>query len=536
MRIHVYLDSARLFRWHLALLELLAADGHGITVSFVDNSDPLPTSLTALFDYDRARSGATTTRFSTQMKRQSFAPYFDAQNATMSAAKTGTKPVPVADIALDLATSTRVTTRPERVLRPLYDGEMKDYALFRALLEQRAPALAIADSLSEAAIWNIGLPAIETPWRIATSFDQVTSRLVQGVQRVIGKIAVGLNPGDARVAAPENSTNLRPSILASAALFAASRAARKVTRVREKISRDAPKWHVAWRKIQEGTVPEPGICNLAEFRILPDDGQRFFADPFVFLKNGERHVFVEELPEATGRGHISHFTISAGGIASTPRPVLETPYHLSYPFVFEHGGEIWMLPESSADGGLDLYRAEHFPDRWTKIARLIEGRIHDATFFSHAGRLWIAAGSETLQSATWDGLSLYSADALLGPWEAHPENPVLIDARFARPAGGLWIAGGALYRPAQDCSESYGGGLTLRRVTELTRERFCEETVGSMSFGVKIYKPIFYGQGRRIFGPHTLSRAGDLEVIDLYARPSTLRGALRAGYRDAIRL
>ncbi len=239
----------------------------------------------------------------------------------------------------------------------------------------------------------------------------------------------------------------------------------------------------------------------------------FIADPFVLLKNGERHVFVEELPNATGRGIISHFTISPAGISSTPRPVLETPFHLSYPFVFEHGGEMWMLPESSAAGGLDLYRAEHFPDRWIKEARLIDGRIHDATLFSHEGRLWIAAGNETLQSATWDGLSLYSAESLHGPWEAHPQNPVLIDARAARPAGALWKAGGALYRPAQDCSEAYGGRLTLRRVTELTRDKFREETVGTISFGLE----------RPILGPHTMSRAGNLEVIDFYARPSVLR-------------
>ena len=514
MRIHVYLDGARLFRWHLALLELLAADGHVIAVSFVDNSEPLPVSLTALFDYDRARSRASSDRFSTRLNSQAFAPYVAAQLET----KTCAKPVPLADIALDLATSTKATTRPERVLRPLYDGAIEDYALFHALLDQRAPALAIADSLTEAAIWNVGLPAIETPWRIATSFDQVTSRLAQGVLRVIGKIAAGLKPGDARVAAPENSASSRPSILVATGHFAASRAARKVTRAREKITRDAPKWHVAWRTIADGTVPEPGVSNLAEFHILPDDGQRFFADPFVFLKNGERHIFVEELPEATGRGHISHFTISADGIASTPRPVLEAPYHLSYPLVFEHGREIWMLPESSAAGGLDLYRAERFPDRWTKVARLIDGRIHDATIFSHGGRLWIAAGNETLQSASWDGLSLYSADALLGPWEAHPDNPVLIDARAARPAGALWIADGALYRPAQDCSEAYGGGLKLRRVTELTRDHFREETVGSMSFVPKTHKP-----GGRILGPHTLSRAGSLEVVDFYARPSVLR-------------
>ncbi len=526
MRIHIYLDGARLFRWHLTLIELLAAGGHNATVSFEDQSDPLPASLTALFDYDRARSGAMSTRFSTRMNRQAFAAYLVAKSGEVAWIN--------ADIALDLAAADRVTTRPGRVLRPLYDGAMKDYALFHALLGERAPSLAITDSISEAKIWNIGLPAIETPWRIAASFDQVTSRLVQGLLRIIGKIAAGHGPAEEKPIASEHGP--RPSILPAAGRFASSRAGRKFTRLREKIAGDAPKWHVAWRTIPDGTFAEPAILNLADFRILPDDGKRFFADPFVFLKNGARHVFVEELPDAAGRGHISHFTISPDGIAGTVRPVLETPHHLSYPFVFEHEGEIWMLPESCAAGGLDLYRAERFPDSWTLDSRLIEGRIHDATLFSHDGRLWIAAGNETLQSATWDGLSLFSAASLRGPWEAHPDNPVLIDARAARPAGALWSAHGALYRPAQDCSEDYGGRLTLRRITELSRERFNEKTVGHISFGAGIHKPMFFNHGGRILGPHTLSRAGNLEVLDLYARPSTLRHALGAGYRDAIRL
>lgn len=517
MRIHVYLDNARLFRWHLALVEFLAREGHNLTVSFEDTSDALPTSLTALFDYDRARSGAAQDRFSTRMSPIAFAPYLVKQTAPAE----GT----VADIAIDLASAIRVKKRRERVLRPLYDGDMKDYALFHALLEQRAPALAIADSISDSAIWNIGLPALETPWRIAVSYDQVTSRLTEGLVRTMSRITKGEAPADEK--SSEFESEPRPSILASTGHFALSRARRKLTRLREKITNDAPKWHVAWRRIAENSLPKAGQFNLADFRILPDDGQRFFADPFVLIRNSERHVFVEELPNATGRGRISHFTISNDGMASAPRAVLETPFHLSYPFVFEHEGQIWMLPESSAAGGLDLYRAERFPDSWAKVARLIEGRIHDATLFSHEGRLWIAAGSEALQSATWDGLSLYSSETLLGPWQAHPQNPVLVDARAARPAGALWNFDGALYRPAQDCSQAYGGRLTLRHVTELNPERFNEETTGHISFGPKFHK-----RSGLILGPHTISRAGDLELIDLYARPS----ALRAGYRDAIRL
>ena len=178
-----------------------------------------------------------------------------------------------------------------------------------------------------------------------------------------------------------------------------------------------------------------------------------------------------------------------------------------------------MLPEASASGGLDLYRATRFPFAWEKVARIIGTPLHDATLFAHGDTLWIAAGSQTLQSSSWDALALYSAEALLGPWQAHPLNPVLINARAARPAGPLWRASdGTLMRPAQDCISDYGSRLTLKRIDRLDPRGFSETIVGQIRFSAESH----------ILGPHTLSRGGGLELIDLYARP----GALRAGYRE----
>ena len=248
---------------------------------------------------------------------------------------------------------------------------------------------------------------------------------------------------------------------------------------------------------------------VGQFRTLDDAAASYFADPFLFVHQGSTHIFVEEVPNATGRGIISHFTLDARGMPSKPSAVLDTGSHLSYPQVFEHGGAIYMMPESSAAGGLDLYRATTFPLAWEKVGRLIEGRIHDATLFGHEGRLWIAAGSETLQSSSWDGLSLYYADRLEGPWSPHHLNPVLIDAAGARPAGPLWRdAQGSLVRPAQDCTRGYGGALTLKRILELSPARFREEPMGTVAFGEA-----------GILGPHTIGRAGGFEV-DRSLRPA----------------
>jgi hypothetical protein len=258
--------------------------------------------------------------------------------------------------------------------------------------------------------------------------------------------------------------------------------------------------------------PTSEDLRLSDFRVLEDDGRRFYADPFVVVRDGIRHVFVEELPSDTGIGVISHFTISEAGEATKPAPVLQTGAHLSYPLVFEHDGETWMMPESSAAGGLDLYRCRRFPDDWTLETRLLKGRFHDATLFAHDGRLWIAAATEAFQSSSWDALSLFYADALKGPWTAHALNPVLIDARFARPAGPLWRAGVDFFRPAQDCSGGYGSKLSIRKILRLTPTDFSEETAGTMAFG----------DSPHVLGPHTICRGGDLELIDLYGRDSEI--------------
>ena len=507
MRIRVHLDSSRLFRWHLVLLEALKAQGFDANVSFGDTPEPLPTSLSALFDYDHARSRAGSDRFSTHMNPEAFARYPRVADDPRT-------------VTIDLSTASRVVVHPGRVLRPLYDGSFKDYALFHALLERRAPMLEVADSLTRDAVWSIGLPANETPWRIATAFDQVTSRLAEGLIRVLGRIRDGLPALDK----PHEKTSFvsRTTVFSAASAYASARATRKIGRLRDKVSRDEAKWHVAWRQLADEEPPGRGLLSLQSYTTLADDGRRYYADPFVFVHEGRRHVFVEEVPEATGRGHISHFEIGRDGKATPVLPVLRESHHLSYPQVFARDGQVWMLPEASASGGVDLYYATRFPFEWEKAARIIGAARLDATLFEHGDRLWIAAGSAFEQSSSWDGLALYFADTLLGPWEAHAGNPVLIDARRARPAGPLWRAEGTLVRPAQDCSQGYGGRLVLNRIDRLDPRGFLETTLGTISFPPE----------SQILGPHTLSRGGGVEVIDLFARP----GTLRAGYRQANRL
>jgi hypothetical protein len=281
----------------------------------------------------------------------------------------------------------------------------------------------------------------------------------------------------------------------------ADKASRAITR---RIGRE-PRWRVGWRIAPEGNSHRAALPGLDAYSVLLDDGERYFADPFVRVQGSLRHVFVEELPFATGRGLISHFTISADGRASAPRPVLETSHHLSYPQIIEHEGQIYMMPECSASGAVTLYRADPFPDRWVPAFELLDAELHDATLAVHEGRFYLFAATREFASSSWDSLSIFSADTLTGRYVPLPGNPLLLDRRASRPAGNLYSADGAFWRPAQDCTHGYGSALTIARITRLDREGFSQDAAATLRIA---------GGAKSARGPHTLNRTAGLEVLD----------------------
>jgi hypothetical protein len=242
-------------------------------------------------------------------------------------------------------------------------------------------------------------------------------------------------------------------------------------------------------------------------RMLPPK-DRLWADPFAIEKNGRYFVYFEELPFAAGKGHISMIEVKRDGSWSRPVRVLERDYHLSYPFLIELDGELYMIPETARNGAVEVYRCVDFPGRWKLEKKLLEGvRLVDPTFHHGDGRWWMFANSAASGSAMFDDeLCIFHADRLLGQWQPHARNPVKSDARCARPAGQLFWRAGALFRPAQICVPLYGAGLSLNRVLRLTPLEYAERQV----------ERILPGGG--LLGLHTLNRAGDLTVTDAFAR------------------
>jgi len=265
-------------------------------------------------------------------------------------------------------------------------------------------------------------------------------------------------------------------------------------------------WRTAHRLIEGPGIAETRQASGVPFTELADDGKRFYADPFVFEWQDRLYLFVEEYPYALGRGIISVAECRPDGSMEVPRAVLEEPHHLSYPQVFAHDGEVYMIPESSSGNELVLYRAEHFPHDWVREAVLVEGkRLNDMTLLVRDDRFWLFGTEQRGAGSASDTMVVYVAKALAGPWSPHPMNPILIDRRAARPGGPfIETSDGRTLLPLQDGTDVYGGGLGIAELLTLSDD--------DVQFGP--VHPVTPGTAWARKGIHTLSRVGRLEVVD----------------------
>jgi hypothetical protein len=481
MRLTLRLDPKRLRRWHVALADTLARrDGTRVSIEWNPNGETLPTAVTLLFALERLVYGL---------------PADDTTDATPAGLARFSSPSEAPDLVLDFTMGVphAGTNESARTWRITFDGVADEAAALAALVHSRTPVVTISDASTGAVIVS-GHPGTETAGIMTLAYRDVLARTTM-------LIVAALHGAEGRI---ETNASARTLDSTTVVRFAAKSLARSAVRQLYLLCYNAPHWRVGWRFVDEADVIDLRAHPKGGWRNLPDDRRRFYADPFPIEQNGRLFVLVEDFAHALGYGVISAVEFDGEGPVGVPRPVLDTGSHLSYPFVFEHRGTVWMVPESVATGTVDLYRAATFPDRWVKEATLLTGiEASDATLLEQDGRWWMLA-TVRAGGAFSDALHIWSAPELLGPWRPHRGNPVLVDIATARPGGRMVRRNGRLIRPFQDCTDGYGAALGLAEVTQLDDEGFAQRVE-------TVLRPGREWPGRRL---HTLNRAGPLECID----------------------
>ena len=247
----------------------------------------------------------------------------------------------------------------------------------------------------------------------------------------------------------------------------------------------------------------------------------YWADPFLYRcpSSGTSVCFVEEYDQALGRGHIAVLEQGTGGWRRRGT-VLKEPHHLSFPFVFDYQGSLYMCPEGDAAGTIMLYRCSDFPMQWEPCATLMRGvSAADTMLFPRNGRWWMLTNIDrALQPDHQSELHLFHADSPLSEeWTPVPGNPVKLTCNGAR-NGGLLVDGERIFRFGQRQGfHAYGQGLDLYEITGL------DETGYSEVLRQQVLPPA----GSGAVGIHTWSSLDDLVTVDLLGAtspPPSLQG------------
>ena len=258
----------------------------------------------------------------------------------------------------------------------------------------------------------------------------------------------------------------------------------------------AESWNIAFRKRTDLDFPE----NLTSpFSIINNSFRYWAADPFLFEEDGEAYIFAELYDYLKKRGVIGFCRIN--DIDKKWTPIIQEPYHLSFPFLYREAGNIYLMPESSQSGQLYRYRAVHFPDHWEKDTVFFSDvRYVDTTPFTFRGErlaLTYDLSNQSLRILNFtDG-----ADSL-----ADTSSP-----EMKRPAG--FINAQMCVRAAQNCQMDYGKGLIFYRFTvgedlSFQEEEICRVMPENLTLSESIYRD----------GLHTYQRSEHYEVIDIKTR------------------
>jgi hypothetical protein len=206
---------------------------------------------------------------------------------------------------------------------------------------------------------------------------------------------------------------------------------------------------------------------------VSDIPAEFLADPFMTRKQDTWYMFFEVMNEKTQKGNIGLATSRDGLKWSYQQIVLSEPFHLSYPYVFQAGGEYFMIPESYEANSMRLYRADPFPLKWSYVGTLLEGPWVDSSIFFFEGRWWVFSNPVAPENEV---LELFYAHAVTGPWQRHPMSPLITgNKRAARGGGRVSILNGRPIRVTQDCFPFYGTGVRAFEISLLTTSDYAEK-------------------------------------------------------------
>ena len=258
---------------------------------------------------------------------------------------------------------------------------------------------------------------------------------------------------------------------------------------------------------------------------IDDKGMYWFADPFVFEKDGVTYIFYEAFDLVQQKGLIGYSIFNQmTGEGSDPTIIINEPYHLSFPNIFEYKGDIYIMPESCEDYTLHLYKAIHFPNEWERVYDVLpDAFVCDSIFIEKKKEQYLLTNElchhtpNGTYPSCWLKNYLYKVDGI----KVLDDGIKVGEGEYGtRNAGKSFEENGKLYRIGQDCRfKSYGRGMVLFEVQSLSP--YLETQIDAWVYD-DMDSHIKRQNNSELIGVHTYNFSKNYEIVD-FSQMKTLR-------------
>ncbi|WP_445116478.1 glucosamine inositolphosphorylceramide transferase family protein [Acinetobacter sp. WZC-1] len=238
-------------------------------------------------------------------------------------------------------------------------------------------------------------------------------------------------------------------------------------------------WYIRFGWLDQ---PFTQLDQLKQLYEVHSPNKLTFADCFYAAHDNRHYIFFEEVDDQHPVGFLSVFEVFKDGTHTEPQPVLKLDYHLSYPCVFQIRDDWYMIPETSANKTIELWKCTDFPLKWEKHSNLMENiEAVDSTPFYHEDRWYLFTSTRRNCKKFGDRLDIFHTEDILNPdWKEHPLNPVCKGILQYRMAGKVFHYQDKLIRPSQDSLKRYGGNIEFKFIQELSPTTYKEQLLEIM--------------------------------------------------------
>lgn len=190
--------------------------------------------------------------------------------------------------------------------------------------------------------------------------------------------------------------------------------------------------------------------------------------------------------------------------------VLAEPFHLSYPYVFRHNENFYMIPETGEAHEVRLYQCLEFPNLWEYKCTLLKANAVDTNL--------LFAENNVCYMYTYINEHLHIYEMVLEPaniFKVQAMKQIYVSEcnLTLRGAGNIIEADGTILRPTQNCRKRYGESICFREI-----DLDDMESIGIQK--VELCPKMIHLDGlkkhnEKIAGVHTYNQSRTYEVVDV---------------------